>query len=157
MTTKSKSTWKPHTKHGNLTDRSDLPDSMYAFPKQCKEALTDAKLDQNALTRFDQATGVSDTERTQAFSNILEDAKYYHVKVNVSLLQLLLAQVEVYPDRLVLFQRQNGEPLDPISGIYPASLLPNVQEALASEQYAIRKLLPQVPTHWVTLPEEQHA
>jgi hypothetical protein len=30
-------TWKPHTEHGDLTTRSNLPDSVYAFPKQKKE------------------------------------------------------------------------------------------------------------------------
>ena len=35
-------TWKPHTEHGDLTTRSNLPDSVYAFPKQKKEPLTDA-------------------------------------------------------------------------------------------------------------------
>jgi hypothetical protein len=24
-------TWKPHDKHGELTERSDLPDSVFAF------------------------------------------------------------------------------------------------------------------------------
>ncbi len=27
-------TWKPHEKRGRLTMQSDLPDSVYAFPKQ---------------------------------------------------------------------------------------------------------------------------
>ena len=26
-----KTTWKPHEKHGELTERSDLPDSVFAF------------------------------------------------------------------------------------------------------------------------------
>ena len=33
-------TWKPHTEHGRLTTRSDLPESVFAFPKQRKEPLT---------------------------------------------------------------------------------------------------------------------
>jgi hypothetical protein len=33
-------TWKPHEKHGRLTTQSDLPASVYAFPKQRKEPLT---------------------------------------------------------------------------------------------------------------------
>lgn len=35
-------TWKPHEKDGKLTRQTDLPHSVYAFPKQCKEPLTDA-------------------------------------------------------------------------------------------------------------------
>ena len=53
-------TWKPHEKHGELTERSDLPDSVFAFPKQRKEPLTDASHVRNAIARFDQTIGVSD-------------------------------------------------------------------------------------------------
>ena len=35
-------TWTPHEKHGQLTAKSDLPDTVFAFPKQRKEPLTDA-------------------------------------------------------------------------------------------------------------------
>jgi len=34
--------------------QSDLPDSVYAFPKQRKEPLTDAQHVHNAVARFDQ-------------------------------------------------------------------------------------------------------
>ena len=51
-------TWKPHEKHGELTERSDLPDSVFAFPKERKEPLTDAKHLRNAIARFDQTIGV---------------------------------------------------------------------------------------------------
>ena len=61
----SKTTWQPHTEHGDLDskDRKELPDSVYAFPKQRKEPLTDASHVQNALARFDQVEGVSDADR----------------------------------------------------------------------------------------------
>jgi hypothetical protein len=29
-------TWKPHEKHGELTERSDLPDTVFAFPNNAK-------------------------------------------------------------------------------------------------------------------------
>ena len=32
-------TWTPHEKHGQLTAKSDLPDTVFAFPKQRKEPL----------------------------------------------------------------------------------------------------------------------
>jgi hypothetical protein len=73
--------WKPHEKHGHLTTQSDLPDSVYAFPKQRKEPLTDAQHVRNAIARFDQVTGVSDADRSLAFANIQEAAKYYNVKL----------------------------------------------------------------------------
>jgi hypothetical protein len=72
-------TWAPHEKHGQLTAQSDLPDSVYAFPKQRKEPLTDAKHVRNAVARFDQVTGVSDADRELAFANIEKAAKHYDV------------------------------------------------------------------------------
>ena len=45
-------TWEPHEKHGRFTTQSDLPDSVYAFPKQRKEPLTDAQHVRNAVARF---------------------------------------------------------------------------------------------------------
>jgi len=63
-------TWKPHEKHGRLTVQSDLPDSVYAFPKQRKEPLTDAQHVRNAVARFDQVIDVSDADRALAFANI---------------------------------------------------------------------------------------
>lgn len=78
-----KTTWKPHEEHGELStqDRNELPDSVYAFPDKRKEPLTDARHVQNALARFDQVKGVSDTERDQAFANIRAAAKHYGVEV----------------------------------------------------------------------------
>ncbi len=49
-----RTTWKPHEKHGQLTAQSDLPDTVYAFPNQRKEPLTDAQHVHNAVARFDQ-------------------------------------------------------------------------------------------------------
>ena len=77
-----RSTWKPHEKHGKLTTQSDLPDTVYAFPKQRKEPLTDARHVRNALARFDQVEGVTKTERDLAFANIKKAAKYYDVDVS---------------------------------------------------------------------------
>ena len=74
-------TWKPHEKHGQLTMRSDLPDSVYAFPKQRKEPLTDAEHVRNAVARFDRVIGVSDAERALAFANIVKAAKHYRVSL----------------------------------------------------------------------------
>ena len=75
-------TWTPHEKHGQLTVQSDLPDSVYAFPKQRKEPMTDASHVRNAVARFDQVTGVSDSERELAFANIQKAAKHYDVDLS---------------------------------------------------------------------------
>ena len=74
-------TWKPHEKHGTLTKQSDLPDSVFAFPKQRKEPLTDASHVRNAIARFDQTIGVSNKDRELAFANINKAAKYYDVEM----------------------------------------------------------------------------
>ena len=79
-------TWKPHTEHGDLSskEREKLPDDVFAFPKQRKEPLTDARHVQNALARFDQVEGVSDEDRELAFSNIKKAAKHYGLNVEES-------------------------------------------------------------------------
>jgi len=77
-------TWKPHEKHGELTQRSDLPDSVFAFPKQRKEPMTDANHVRNAIARFDQTVDVSDEERKLAFANIKKAAKHYGIDMSES-------------------------------------------------------------------------
>jgi hypothetical protein len=75
-------TWEPYEKHGRLTMQSDLPDSVYAFPKQRKEPLTDARHVRNAVARFDQVIDVSDDDRALAFANIEKAAKYYNLNLS---------------------------------------------------------------------------
>ena len=77
-------TWKPHEKHGELTERSDLPDTVFAFPTERKEPLTDAEHVRNAIARFDQVIDVSDAERAQAFENIKVAAHHYGVDMSES-------------------------------------------------------------------------
>ena len=77
-----RATWKPHEKSGRLTRQSDLPDSVYAFPKQRKEPLTDARHVRNAVARFDQVIGSSNADRDLAFSNIRKAAKYYGIDLS---------------------------------------------------------------------------
>ena len=72
-------TWKPHTKHGELTSRDDLPDTVFAFPKQRKEPMTDASHVRNAIARFDQVEDVSDDARDLAFRNIKKAAEHYDI------------------------------------------------------------------------------
>ena len=79
-----RATWKPHTKHGDLTGRADLPDSVFAYPKKRKEPMTDASHVRNAIARFDQVTGVTAAERELAFANITKAAKHYKVDMSES-------------------------------------------------------------------------
>jgi hypothetical protein len=77
-------TWEPHEKHGELTERSDLPDSVFAFPRERKEPLTDASHVRSAIARFDQVIDVSDEDRDLAFANIRRAADYYGVNLSES-------------------------------------------------------------------------
>lgn len=77
-----RATWKPHERHGELTRRSDLPDSVFAFPKERKEPLTDARHVRNAAARFDQVTEAPQSDRELAFANIMKAAKYYGVDLS---------------------------------------------------------------------------
>ena len=62
-------------------DRDELPDSAFAFPRQRKEPLTDARHVQTALARFDQVQGVTDEERDRAFDKIKKAAQRFGVDV----------------------------------------------------------------------------
>ena len=75
-------TWEPHEKHGELSMRSDLPDTVFAFPKQLKEPMTDAQHVRNAVARFDQVDDVSDADRALAFANIEKAARHYQVNLS---------------------------------------------------------------------------
>ena len=78
-----RTTWKPSTRRGELDtkERNELPDSVYAFPEQCKEPLTDGAHVRTALARFDQVQDVSDKDRDLAFANIKKAADHYGVDV----------------------------------------------------------------------------
>ncbi|MEO7201484.1 MAG: DUF6582 domain-containing protein [Candidatus Tumulicola sp.] len=64
-----------------VTKRSNLSDSVFAFPNERKEPLTDASHVRNAIARFDQTEGVSDAERDRAFAKIKRAAKKYGVEM----------------------------------------------------------------------------
>jgi hypothetical protein len=73
----------PRPAEGMSTAEKDrLDDSEFAFPKERKEPLSDARHVRNAISRFDQVEGVSDTERDQAWKRIVAAAKHYNVEVS---------------------------------------------------------------------------
>lgn len=78
------STWKPHEEHGKLStsEKDQLPESVFAFPKHRKEPMTDAAHVRNALARFNQVKDVSDTDRDEAFANIRKAAQHYGVDIS---------------------------------------------------------------------------
>ena len=62
--------------------RDSLSTQKFAFPKQRKEPLNDAKHVRNAISRFDQVEGVSDAQRDKAWRRITKAAKKYGVEVS---------------------------------------------------------------------------
>ncbi len=68
----------------NLSEkkRDDLPDSAFAFPKQRKEPLTDARHVRNALARFNQVEDVTKAERAEAKRRIERAAKKFGVELS---------------------------------------------------------------------------
>jgi hypothetical protein len=74
----------PRTTRGLSTaEKNRLPDSAFAFPKERKEPLTDARHVRNAIARFDQVEDVTDAERDRAWKRILRAAKKFGVDVEV--------------------------------------------------------------------------
>src|SRR5436189_6302987 len=65
----------------STAEQNDLPDSQFAFPKERKEPLTDARHVRNAVARFDQVEGVSDAERDRAWKRIQAAAKRFDVEI----------------------------------------------------------------------------
>jgi len=68
----------------STADQDKLPDSAFAFPKERKEPLTDARHVRNAIARFDQVEGISDAEKDAAWKRILKAAKKNDVDVSES-------------------------------------------------------------------------
>jgi hypothetical protein len=75
----------PRSDEGLSTAEKDrLPTEEFAFPKERKEPLTDARHVRNAIARFDQVEGVSDAERDKAWQRIQAAARRYGVDVSES-------------------------------------------------------------------------
>src|SRR4030088_1192758 len=58
-----------------------MPAQTFAFPKERKEPLNDARHVRNAIARFDQVEGVSESERDAAWRRIRTAARKYGVEV----------------------------------------------------------------------------
>jgi hypothetical protein len=65
----------------STAEQNDLPASRFAFPKERKEPLTDARHVRNAVARFDQVEGVSNAERDRAWKRIQAAAKRFGVEI----------------------------------------------------------------------------
>ena len=73
-----------HGESMSTAQENRLADKEFAFPKERKEPLTDARHVRNAIARFDQVEHVSDAERDRAWKRILAAAKRYGVEVSAS-------------------------------------------------------------------------
>ena len=62
--------------------RDKLDEEQFAFPKERKEPLNNASHVRNAIARFDQVKGVSDSERDEAWKRIKKAADKHGVEVN---------------------------------------------------------------------------
>jgi hypothetical protein len=58
-----------------------MASGTFAFPKDRKEPLNDARHVRNAIARFDQVEGVSESERDAAWRRIRAAARKYGVEV----------------------------------------------------------------------------
>lgn len=65
--------------------RERMPAQQFAFPKERKEPLNDAGHVRNAIARFNQVEGVSESERAAAWRRIKAAAKRYGVEVETSM------------------------------------------------------------------------
>jgi len=68
----------------STADKDKLDEEEFAFPKERKEPLADARHVRNAIARFDQVEDVSDAERDRAWKRILRAAERYDVEVSAS-------------------------------------------------------------------------
>ena len=65
----------------STAEKNKLDDKTFAFPKERKEPLVDAKHVRNAVARFDQVKGVTDKERDEAWRRIKSAAKKFDVQI----------------------------------------------------------------------------
>jgi hypothetical protein len=73
-----------HSEGMSTAEKDRLADEEFAFPKERKEPLSDARPVRNAIARFNQVEGVSDAERDEAWRRILAAAKRYDVEASES-------------------------------------------------------------------------
>lgn len=74
----------PRRSQGMSTaEENRLRDAQFAFPEERKEPLTDARHVRNAIARFNQVEGVSNSERDEAWRRIQAAARKFDVDVSV--------------------------------------------------------------------------
>jgi hypothetical protein len=66
----------------NEAQRDRLEEDQFAFPKERKEPLNNASHVRNAVARFNQVEGVSDSERDEAWRRIEKAARKFGVELS---------------------------------------------------------------------------
>ena len=66
----------------STAQKDRMPRERFAFPKERKEPLNDASHVRNAVARFDQVKGVSDSERDAAWRRIRAAARKFGVEIH---------------------------------------------------------------------------
>ena len=66
----------------NEAQRDRLEEDQFAFPKERKEPLNNASHVRNAVARFIQVVGVSDSERDEAWRRIEKAARKFGVELS---------------------------------------------------------------------------
>jgi len=61
--------------------REHVSEDHFAFPKERKEPIHDAAHVRNAIARFNQVEGVSESEKNAAWKRIKSAAKKYNVDI----------------------------------------------------------------------------
>ena len=74
-------TWKKYDTKSSPAKKAELPPTVFAFPDERKEPLTDASHVRNAIARFNQVKGVTDAARETAFANLKKAAKHFKVEM----------------------------------------------------------------------------
>jgi hypothetical protein len=69
------------TRGMSTAEANRLSDQQFAFPKQRKEPLTDARHVRNAIARFNQVEDVSDADRDRAWKRIRRAAKKFDIEI----------------------------------------------------------------------------
>ena len=67
-----------------------MSSQTFAFPRERKEPLNDARHVRNAIARFDQVEGVSDSERDAAWRRIRTAARKFGVEVKAKVWRSLM-------------------------------------------------------------------
>jgi hypothetical protein len=70
------------TERNKAAARRNIASSEFAFPKERKEPLIDANHVRNAIARFNQVEGVSQSERDAAWRRIKAAARKYGIEVS---------------------------------------------------------------------------